>query len=233
MTPEPPRAARVGVIAALRLETAALRQCSGLLVRVCGVAGPAIGDTVDEMRERGVELVVSWGTAGALSPRLGAGDLILPPRVVTRNGDTIATDSRRRDDFQRAVDETRCVAACTLVESDCIVATPEDKRTLGRERDAGAVDMESGHIGEACAAANLPFLVVRVVLDELDDRLPGRILQRGTGHGSLRLGALLADVTRHPTEWAALARLARRYGRARAGLAAAARILAKSVHDRP
>lgn len=227
-----PRAARIGVVAALRLETGPLRPCSGLLVRVCGVAGPDIGEVIDELHERGVGLVVSWGTAGALSPRLRAGDLILPPRVVTRSGDAIATD-RRRDDLRRAFDETRRVAACTLVESGCIVATPDDKRTLGRQRDAGAVDMESGRIGEACAAANLPFMVIRAVLDELDDRLPGRILQRTSGHGSLRLGALLVDVTRHPGDWGALARLARRYGRARAGLAAAARVLERFAHDGP
>lgn len=218
---------RVGAITALQLEARPLHRHPGLAVRVCGVAGTGIGDAVRELGERGSRLIVSWGTAGALSPRLRAGDLVLPERIVTRNGAALDSDPGSRDAFREAVDGSWPVASGTLLEADRLLETPGGKSRLGREHDADAVDMESGRIAEACAAIDLPFLVIRAVVDELGDRLPRQLRESTSPDGSLRMAALLAGLIPHPGDWALLARLARRYRRARKGLDVAARALAR------
>lgn len=223
----------MGIITALQIEAQPLKRYPDFAVRVCGVAGPGIGDAVRELSDQGSRLIVSWGTAGALSPRLRAGDLILPERVVAANGDIITTDAGAREEFRRALDGTWPAACETLMESDRMLATPDDKRRLNRETDAAAVDMESARIGRACAAANLPFLAVRAIVDELDDRLPRQSVANISPHGHLRAGPLVASLMRYPGEWGPLVRLALRYRRARTGLHAAARVLAQLSGPRP
>lgn len=224
---------RVGIIAALKLEAAPLDRHAGFTIRVVGLGVPDVGDAVRELERLGSRLIVSWGTAGALSPRLRAGDLLVPERVVTRNGGTVSPDRCARDGFGRAMNDCWPVAPETLIESERVLDSPRDKRRLGMVTDAGAVDMESGRIGEACAALNLPFLAIRAIVDELDDRLPRQVREGTFSAGSLRPGALLAGLARHPGDWGSLARLALRYRRARAALEAAAQALARYADSPP
>lgn len=231
MTDRPPTA-RFGVVTALRLEAAPLGRHAGITVRVCGVAGAGIGDAVRDLRARGCRLVVSWGMAGALSDRLRAGDLVVPERVIGRDEAVLYTDAGARQRFASAMSTRRPVGG-TLVESPRIAATPSDKRCLGRRHDGVAVDMESGAVGQACAEMELPFLVVRAIVDELDDRLPGWLGDDVFADGSLRAGGALARLVLHPGEWAALLRLARRYRRAAGALRAAAGGLARGAADIP
>lgn len=213
---------RVGVISALQLEARPLYSCPALAVRVCGVAAPEVDAVVRALADRGCRLIVSWGTAGALSPQLQAGDLIIPEHVIPGNGGVLATDNGAREAFRENVKSRWPVTSGTLLESDRMLGTPAHKERLGRRRKAVAVDMESGRIGEACAALKLPFLVVRAVVDELDDRLPRLLRDATSPRGTLRMTPLLAGLMAHPGELTALARLGRRYRRARRALGAAA-----------
>lgn len=221
-----PRRSGIGVVTALQREAGPLARHPALSVRACGVAPDGIPDAVRRLRDDGSHLIVSWGTAGALSPRLRAGDLLLPECIISRHGDTLYTDSGARNRVRGLLAETRRVSAGTLLESDRILATPDDKRDPGVVTNAVAVDMESGRIGTACAALNLPFLVIRAVIDESRDRLPRFVHDCASPDGTLRIRVLLAGLMQHPGDWAALARLARRYQRARSGLEAAAQALA-------
>ncbi len=213
---------RVGVISALQLEARPLYSYPALAVRVCGVAAPEADDVVRTLAGRGCRLIVSWGTAGALSPQARAGDLIIPEHVIPENGGLLATDSGAREAFREKVKSRWPVTSGTLLESDRMLGTRADKGRLGRRWEAVAVDMESGRIGAACATLKIPFLVVRAVVDELDDRLPQALQNATSSRGALRMAPLLAGLMAHPGELAALARLGRRYRRARRALEAAA-----------
>lgn len=226
MTPTAAPRVHVGAVTATRLEAATLRRCPGVSVRACGVAGAGIERAVAELAALGCGLIVSWGTAGALSPRLRAGDLVVPEYVVARDGARLATDPRARGEFRRRVDGVWPAESNIVVESGAVLAAPGDKRRLGAEKNADAVDMESGRIGEACAPLDLSFLVVRAIVDELGDRLPRTLRDSISSDGSLRVGALVAGLLPHPGDWAALVTLARRYRRARVALDKAARGLA-------
>lgn len=217
----------IGVVTALQREAGPLSRHPALAVRTCGVAADGIGDAVRQLRDGGSHLIVSWGTAGALSPRLRAGDLVLPECIINRHGDTLCSDTCARNGVRGLLADTRRVSSGTLFESDRILATPDDKHSPGLVTNAVAVDMESGRIGAACVALNLPFLVVRAVIDESHDRLPRLVHECASPDGTLRIRALFAGLMRHPDDWAALARLLRRYHRARSGLEAAAQALAR------
>ncbi|HSH42502.1 MAG TPA: hypothetical protein VK973_10310, partial [Arenicellales bacterium] len=161
-----------GLVCALPLESRPARRHAQLAVRVCEVSAPALLDAIEELRRGGSRLIVSWGTAGALSPRLRAGELVVPARVVSGDGRALSTDAGCRAGLLRSLRGRPAVHGGALLESRSVLAAPADKQRAGRDHAADAVDMESHRIGDACAALGMPFLVVRAIVDELDDRLP-------------------------------------------------------------
>jgi adenosylhomocysteine nucleosidase len=63
-----------------------------------------------------------------------------------------------------------------------LIGDPEDKRRLGQQHDALAVDMETAVLARACHKRNVPFGALRVISDDLSTPLsPGLVdvLQSG------------------------------------------------------
>lgn len=216
----------IGIVTALGFEARASRHSPRVTVRRCGVAGAGIDREVRAMADQGVELVMSWGTAGALSSALDAGDLYLAGTVVSARGKRLTTDESYLSRLRAELSGRLTLRDGILVESPRIVGDPDEKRRLADATGAGAVDMESGLVGESCAALGLPFLSVRAIVDRLDDRLPAQIAECVDPAGSLHLARLITRVTIRPRDWMALIRLTPRYGRARATLASAAKAVA-------
>lgn len=106
-------------------------------------------------------LVICAGFAGALDPRLKAGDLVLAD-----NFSTPALLDRAR----------RFSGATTFIGPLVTVTAPaetvEAKSALARESGALALDMETAPIAEACRAAAVPLLAVRAISDDRSTPLP-------------------------------------------------------------
>jgi len=82
--------------------------------------------------------------------------------------------------------------------------------------------MESAAVAEVAERSRMPWLSVRVILDEASLALP-EVLERAVEpDGCLALRKLCVALGRRPGELADLWRLALRYRRARASLASAA-----------
>lgn len=220
----------IGIVTALDFEARAL-ETSGLDVRRCALAGRDAAAAVRELVADGHQLIVSWGTAGALSPEYRAGDICLPEQVITRDGLRIDTDSGWRARFLAAVRKSRRVSSGMLVDSTHIVAESSGKRELRLSTGADAVDMESGPIGEACHSLQVPFLAIRAIVDELNDTLPAHVSRQVSEQGTLRPVAIMGAFIVRPRHWGTLLRLGRRYRRARAALAIAATALHRCIDD--
>jgi len=142
----------------------------------------------------GCTLLVSTGFCGALVPGIAAGDIVLstatgsaastsregegPPAPVT-GGSSAAFLPAGCPDSLAAFAE-RAAGECSVamrrgptVTADRIVRTPAEKAKLHEETGAIAVDMEDFHRLGLARAAGLPFVSLRVVLDELGERIPG------------------------------------------------------------
>jgi adenosylhomocysteine nucleosidase len=87
-----------------------------------------------------------------------------------------------------------------LLTVDALVGQAEDKRRLGEEHQAQAVDMESWNVGEVCRQAKTRFLSVRIISDAVDDVLPPEVetLARQTTTAA-RLGAAAGAIFRRPS----------------------------------
>lgn len=215
---QPPKPADVGVVFALGIESGGLVD---LLDSVLKTPSPQAtfrqggyrGRNVllvetgvgRENAARGTELliaahqppwVISAGFAGALSPQLKRGDLLLVNQVVDAAGESMSIDVRMSPE---ELGRSPGLHLGRLVTLDKVVRLPEEKRALAERHDALAVDMETLAVAEVCRNHKVRFLAVRVISDAVDEELPDdieRLTRQRTFAG--QLGAAAAAIWNRP-----------------------------------
>jgi len=206
----------IGVVTGLRAEARCL---GGLGVAVaCSGARPARARAeAARLVAEGAAGLVSFGLAGALSPALASGDLVLADAVVLPNGERIATDPAWRSRLAARI-EARAPDQAAVAGSDRLLATVAAKQALFAATGALAVDMESHAVAEAAHRAGLPFVVLRAIADPADQALPRAATVALGPDGEVRLLALARALLERPAELPALLRLGRQSSRALAAL---------------
>ena len=174
-----------------------------------------------------VTAVLSIGFSGALKGQLEVGDLVLASELIGTDppGNEIEPAIYEPNHgllcaATEALDATtRSVVAGPTATTPGIIATPADKRRLGRRTGAIAVDMESYWVARLASERGLPFLALRVISDAQADLVPDlhQILD-ADGNPSAR--RLAPHLIREPGGLVALLRLAWNAGRARRALTA-------------
>lgn len=141
--------------------------------------------------------VFSAGFAGALSPELRRGDLLVAQSLVDAEGHHWNADPATLPPW---LPEVRGLRIGRLLTLDRVVRLSDEKRALGQQHGALAVDMESLAVAEVCRERNVPVLVVRVVNDAVDDELPPdveKLLMKKAG--AAQLGAAVGSIWRRPS----------------------------------
>ncbi len=217
-----------GVIAALPAEAASCRLSTAQWDLRCSGAGPAAAlRSAQQLLDRGVAGLISWGTAGALAPNLKTGSLVLYVRCVDADsGESFATDPALRAQLHaclRALDPV----SCDGLTSKYPVAERADKQALAAEFSCAAVDMESAVIAALAQAHQVPFIAIRAIIDPAHCTLPRSALAalEDPAHPVTRV---LRTLIRRPWELVALLQLAWWYGRALRQLRAAAALMASA-----
>jgi nucleoside phosphorylase len=156
----------------------------------------------------GVDRLVVVGIAGAASEDLHPGALVVAEEVAAEAG-----ASWRADPTSVEVAISRLGArASRVISARDIADTPTAKRRLAGGRAAVAVDLESATFVEAAVGAGVPWTVLRVISDGVDEALPPLLNRARDGGGAVRRGAVALGLLGQP---AALPVLMRMRGRLR------------------
>ncbi len=142
---------------------------SGVVVMETGVGAPRVRRAVEWALSEPVFLdvvlvprvVICAGFAGALSDELGVGDVFVPNAVVDSDGCRWPTMMRGSHG--------------TLLTLPRMVGDPAEKRRLGEQYGAAAVDMESAAVARVCDEHGVPFGCVRVISDDVETALSPRL----------------------------------------------------------
>jgi len=151
------------------------------------------------------KLVLSAGFSGALHHSFQIGDIILATEVLDLDGNRWPTtwpgelpSGEWRPPLHRA----------PLLASHRLIGDPAEKRRLGEQHGAAAVDMETAAIARRCTAKGVPFGCVRAISDRVDTPLsPG--LAAALSEGRVSPLRLAAGLLRSPRMLGELWRLAR------------------------
>ena len=173
-----------------------------------GVGGGARRAVVDEQPR----LVVSCGFSGALDPALAPGDLVLATAVRDETGDELAAPPLIRQRAAETLGGLRYFEG-ELVCTTAVAATEVEKLALARP-GALAVDMESYPVARAAAAAGIPWLAIRAIVDPLRSSLPAFTRDPAGGY----VGPAMKYALSGPRAAADLVRLATRARAAAAAL---------------
>ncbi|WP_394808623.1 phosphorylase [Nitrosomonas sp.] len=201
----------IGLITALRAEASCVSSAhvpfnATILVDdlavlwLSGMGAQAARTAAEGLHQHGVTALVSFGVAGALSPDLKPGDLVLPDAI---HVDTqLSVNIAWRDRLQNLLPADITVQNGILANSDMPLTGTKAKLDLAQATGACAVDMESAAIAAVAAAAGIPFIAVRAIIDPLQFSPPGALLGAVYPDGRvnpIRLTALILKRSVHLT----------------------------------
>jgi adenosylhomocysteine nucleosidase len=169
----------------------------------------------------GASGIVSFGTAGGLTPPLAPGDWVVAEAIVTDAQRWPADPVWSAKLLARLPHATRGPIAGV----DLPVAGAAAKLALHDRTGAVAVDMESHIVARVASAHGLPFVACRVIIDPANLTLPPAALVAMRGDGGVNLPAVLGSLARRPSQLPLLLRLALDARGARAALFRGRRLL--------
>jgi adenosylhomocysteine nucleosidase len=190
------------------------------IVGVAGVVAVAGGGDADSVAAKlnalhgDIRGVISIGLAGALSPHLKVGEVVI--------ADQILTGAETWDCYEtwrvRLLSRLPHAHQGQFFGSDVIIEKPETKAGLYTTTGALAVDMESQVAARFAASRNLPLAGLRVISDDASHVLPPAALVAMKPDGGIALGRVLGSLLRKPGQVPALIRTARASNKAFAEL---------------
>ncbi len=153
--------------------------------------------TLDYVRSRQPQWVISAGFAGGLNEDLHRGHVLMADRIARADQEELAVGLTFAKD---SLAETPGVHVGRLLTVDRIVHAVADKKELGRQKDALAVDMETWAVAHQCQQEKVRFLSVRIISDPVNEELPP-YLQRlvETESRSAQLGAAVGALFKKPS----------------------------------
>jgi adenosylhomocysteine nucleosidase len=158
--------------------------------------------------------VISIGLAGALSPHLKVGDVVIADQVLTGMECWDCHETWR----VRLMSRLPQAHQGQLFGSDVIIENPETKSGLHNTTGALAVDMESQVAARFAHARNLPLAGLRVISDDASHVLPPAALVAMKPDGGIALTRVLGSLLKKPAQIPALIRTARASNKAFAEL---------------
>lgn len=193
-------------------------------VRACAGGGDAVRLQqllARETSRSGALGIVSFGLAGALDPSLTAGELVVATEVVMAK-------ARVRTHLawtQHIADRCGAVARAAVLGSDTAVTASARKAQLFSQTGCALVDMESHVAGRVALDHDLPFVIVRAVVDPAELGVPAAALAGMKRDGTTDVSAVLAALAHEPRQIVDLLRLALAARKARARLLSCVRCL--------
>lgn len=177
----------IGVIAALHWEAQCLQRAIGtqqhIIYELTGIGPEAAARGADALLRQGAQLLISFGCAAGLDPKLVSGDLLLPRHVVTASGESLDCDTYWLERFSA---QSARVCHKPLAETTTVLSSRPAKATLAASAAAAAADMESATVLRVAQAHGKPALALRAVLDSATQTLPAGLLDCCDAYGRTR-----------------------------------------------
>jgi nucleoside phosphorylase len=171
-----------------------------------------------------VGALVSWGFAAGLDPALAPGTLVIGQQIepplppVPGAPDAVVWAMNLAARLRTRVP----LVAGTIACPGHVVRSADEKRALGAS-GAVAADMETAAIASAAAAAGIPWLALRVLVDTVDVIVPESVAVAIDADGRFEMASFLRALMRRPMDLTRLPALASAYRRAMRTLDAVAR----------
>jgi adenosylhomocysteine nucleosidase len=168
-------------------------------VSACGNAA-VLRSKFDELADRPLRTVVSFGVCGGLDPTLRPGDIVLGIEVVLDSESVRADPALTQWLERRLISRGERVVRGKVAAVYAPVMTAEDKSALRAATGAVAVDMESFAAGRFAKARGARFAILRAVSDPAERDLPPLVVAAVDPAGGVNVVALIRGLVGSPTQ---------------------------------
>jgi len=162
------------------------------------------------IREQPVSAVLGVGLAGALSPHLEIGDLVVGQEI--RGPSLIVPPAVLAKAAQHTHANGLRIHLGTLITQNQMACTAEVKRQLAVSmgvNGVGCVDMESWAVARVCQESGIPYVIVRCISDVMGEDLPLDFNRFRLPDGNLDDRRIVISALMHPSCIGGLWKLAR------------------------
>ncbi len=187
-----------------------------------GMGAQAARTAAEGLQQHGAAALVSFGVAGALDSNLKPGDLILPDAI--HASEQLPVDRVWRNRLQDSLPADITVVNGILANSAVPLTSEKAKWDLAQVTEACAVDMESGAVAAVAAAARIPFIAVRAIIDPVQFSPPQALLGAVYPDGGVNPGRLMILLLKRSVHLSTLLHMA-------AGMRAARRTLSRVIQS--
>lgn len=175
---------------------------------ICGMGEDKARIAAQTLLEQNVSVLVSWGTAGALTENIQSGDLLLADSIVANDGNKYSFDTERNKRIANELCNTSLkIHHGIIANTKQVLATAEDKKRLHSKTNALAVDMESLAIAQIANKEKLPCVSIRAIVDEASQCIPEAIINNTDTFGRPALIPLFYSLLQNPGLLAELIKL--------------------------
>ena len=182
-----------------------------------GIGAAAARRAATSLVADGASALVSWGFAAGLDPALTPGTLVisrqLEPPVPGAPGAASAAAAAWAARLSTRLQGLVPLVNGTIACPDHVVRTASEKRALGAS-GAIAADMESAAVASVAAAAGIPWIALRVLVDTVDVIVPQAVAAAIDSNGRFEMTRFVRALVFRPLDLAALPSLASAYRRA-------------------
>lgn len=208
---------KIGIVTALAWEAECLAhiQQPSLLTELTGVGHQAAREGALKLIKQGANVLISFGCATALAPKLIAGTVLLPRHVITRNNTQLNCDNMWQQQLSQHLTHS-CDAP--LMDTITVLSSASEKAALASNSQAVAADMESAAILKVAEEHTIPAVVARVVLDSAEQSLPIGLMDCCDNYARPQPLRLAAWLMRSPSHIPTLFGLAKAQHKARKSL---------------
>ncbi len=181
---------------------------------VSGMGSDRARQAAQKLVEENVDCLISFGSAGALSPELASGDLMHPKEALS-DGKRYDTTSRLSEAIMRRLSQKNIIINTgPLVTVAGVLAKTSDKHELFQQTGAVSVDMETAGILDVARSCQVPAFALRAIVDTADMMIPEVAMQRTDQFGQVNTPALIVDLLRQPGQIPAVLRLGKAWRQA-------------------
>lgn len=112
-----------------------------------------------------IKMIFSIGIAGALSPGLRIGDIVVSNCIVDYSVNHPVEEHTCTWNIQREIQEKDFVYWGKIISSDTVIYDERDKRQLYSEYKGLCVEMESAGVVKVCIRQRIPFAAIKIISD--------------------------------------------------------------------
>lgn len=147
-----------------------------------------------------VDCIVSFGFAGSLDPNLNNGQVIIPKNLITYNNkQKLKLSQKYRLIIKKRLD-MKYLNENDLTSVDEIINDKKIKTRLFNKLNVSSIDMESEAINKISKEFQIPFIILRVILDDTKFSIPEFIKKNTDRQGNVKYTKVLIDLIKEPLQ---------------------------------